>query len=176
MKSVGAALLLTLPLVATAGELILHVGSWHADRSFGTGTYAPAGYDWNVYTQTGELMVRYEEVNRPVNNVNPGIGYVFDSGWVVGIYRNSYYRPSVYGGYAWSWKVGPTLLAGRSAEVGVTVALATGYEERTGNPLQPAAGLTVGIPLSERVTLRFIGAPGVGQTSSVAHFFVSYRF
>lgn len=170
MKS-AAVTLLFLPLVATATELLVHGLSWHSDRTYGTGTFSPAGQD-----PTTGIYSRYEENRRPINNVNPGIGISFDGGWTAGIYRNSYYRTSVYLGRAWAWEVGPPLVAGRRLEVGAAVVAATGYQSRTGNAVQPGAAATLGLPITRRVTLRVIGAPGVGETSTVIHSFVGYRF
>lgn len=176
MKSAAIALLLS--GTAMAGELTIHTGSWHSEREYWTGQYQRVGYDWDYFAQTGALTFKMEEIRRPHNNTNYGLGYTTDQGWTFGIYRNSYYQTSVYGGKAWSWKVGPTLLGGRQAEVGVMAALATGYrrEGKNSNYLQPAAGLTLGIPLTKRATLRFIGAPQVTRDmDSVVHMTIAYR-
>ena len=54
------------------------------------------------------------------NNTNPGLYAMTESGWVVGAYRNTLSRTSVYGGHVFTH--GPFSL---------TVGVVSGYQERT---------------------------------------------
>ncbi len=168
LKSAVAALLLV-PLAATAGELLVHGASWHGEKEYHTGEWKTTGIDWNYYARTGQFGYTYAKVMRPYNNTNTGLGYLFDSGWAIGAYRNSYYATSAYVSYTKDWQVlGPVRL-------GLSGILATGYSGQTGNAIQPAVALTASYQLTDGITLRVLGAPRVGDGAAVAHFFVSYR-
>lgn len=67
------------------------------------------------------------------NNANYGLGYRFDSGYVVGAYHNSDGRASVYAGYDWRY----------NEYASVSVALATGYKYA----VMPIVMPTLSVPL-----------------------------
>ena len=102
--------------------------------------------------------------NRSHNNVNPGVGYMFDTsvvdklfGWeekghdVVGVYLNSGKRWSLYAGYYRpfslpdSWKESSQFMS--NIEVGVMAGIATGYENRMG--VLPALLLVATYPIGK---------------------------
>lgn len=154
MKLVALPLLLA-STAAGAGELLLHVGSWHSDRKYVSDVNDPWG--------------RITTFSRPYNNLNLGVGYVTKSGWAFGTFRNSFYQQTVYVGHSWSRQAG-------HAEVGVTAALMTGYKPQTGRSLQPMLGLTLGVPLTQSLTLRLSGIPSVDRDSAnVLHLTIGYR-
>lgn len=148
MRLTKASLLLSAVLMmgtmsARAGELLVHLGSTHQPS----------------VTSKGQ----------PYNNSNPGLGYVSDSGVLVGAYHNSYRKTTVYAGKTWQWPVGPV-------RVGVVAFLATGYKDVTGNWASPLAAATLYVPLSEKVGLRFMAIPRINsETATVAHVALSFK-
>nr|WP_297388312.1 hypothetical protein [uncultured Roseateles sp.] len=79
---------------------------------------------------------------RDRNNVNPGIYYVTESGWLVGGYHNSFRKLSLYGGHTWQlWQHEPTGL-----RADVAVMLATGYNTKFG--LRPGVLPSVAYPVA----------------------------
>lgn len=68
------------------------------------------------------------------NNVNPGLYYRLAEGPVMGAYRNSVRRTSVYAGYTWQW-----------GRFDLTTGAVTGYAKGAQLLLVPSVGLfTVG--------------------------------
>lgn len=98
---------------------------------------------------------------RDFNNVNPGVYWRADAGWMVGAYRNSLERTTVYAGYNWQWRA-----------LALTAGAATGYAEKVQPLLVPSLALfTV-----EGVTARVAFIPRVEKRieSHVLHFLVEF--
>lgn len=104
--------------------------------------------------------------HKPYNNQNYGLYYIDDSGLIMGAYKNSYDKNTVYAGWTWSspnW--GPLRVSG-------TLALATGYRTVIGvGVLRPMAMPSVLLDLPLGTTVRWSVAPstekGVFQHLSV---------
>lgn len=165
MKTALASLLLSVCVAAQADEVLLHGASWHGERAYPTG-------EWRV----GETPSSWEPVLRPYNNANLGVGYLSDAGWAVGVYRNSYYKLSAYISYTRTWPIWADFAAGRPLEAGLSGILVTGYSSQTGNRIQPAVALTMVLPLTERISVKALGAPRVGDGVAVAHLFLGVRY
>jgi hypothetical protein len=155
-----ASALVALTGVASAGELIVHGLSWHVRDGY---------WKNGVYTR--------------FNEVNTGLGYRTDEGYVFGVYHNSYDKPSLYFGYNWSWPVGPAIVAGRQAEVGFTVIGATGYRHRSHMVVTPAGGFNLQVPVSQGVGVLFTVVPvpyerdnGSKFLGTVGNVSLTYRF
>lgn len=93
------------------------------------------------------------------NNVNPGIGYNKD-GLLVGLYRNSFFKPTVYVGAERMFKpyFGATLLA------------ATGYDQVSGKTITPTGGLVFKYKISDTLKANLIG------NTAVVHLYLSQKF
>jgi hypothetical protein len=140
MKRFLCAVLLA-PLVASADEIIVHVGSYHQDDSYyhdgSQGTY---------------------------NNFNPGIGYLTDSCWTIGMYKNSYKELSVYAGKSWLWNCGITGL-----KCGGMLGVASGYRKYLGHPVQPMGGLVLKYDINEQYGVMLLGYPPAGDVEGLVH-------
>lgn len=84
--------------------------------------------------------------NTDYNSATYGLGYRFDNNVVVGSYKNSIDRQSVYGGY----------LLQANRYVGLLVGAVTGYEQHT---VWPAAVLVLTAPISKSFNLHLNLAP-----------------
>lgn len=80
IKFVIAAAILSVPMIVSAGEVLFHGATWHGAQK----------YD----TECNE-----QPCTKSYNAINAGVSYVADNGLMVGGYRNSYFRNSVYVGY-----------------------------------------------------------------------------
>ncbi|WKB52992.1 hypothetical protein [Eleftheria terrae] len=97
---------------------------------------------------------------RDLNNVNPGV-YVLHDGWTAGVYRNSYRRPTVYGGYSWN------LYRGDWVRLDLTAAVATGYRQETGQALRPIVLPSVAFGGDTRVRISYGARPNKRSTHVV---------
>ena len=189
MKIVLAVALCLVASTATAGELVVHLFSTHSKKTYDTGKFkervlVDQGWDWDWYSQTGELAYRVinEPVYRRYNNTNLGLGYVWKSdnpwknNWLLGGYHNSHHKPTVYFGRQFTWEA-PLSVAGRQVEYGGFVAVATGYRLSTGRELSLIGGLIISVPVSQRVSIKLAGAPSISpETDSVIHLSLGYKF
>jgi hypothetical protein len=84
MAKILAAILLVFASLAHADELIFDTFSLHSSRTYTdtvtTTEFAPSGLKLGTKTTT---------VSNAYNNTNPGVGYKFDDGWMIGAYKNS---------------------------------------------------------------------------------------
>ncbi len=133
--------LLLVPLAASADDIIVHVGSYHQDDTY--------YYDGSI---------------EKYNNFNPGIGYLTDNGWTVGMYKNSYKDLSVYAGKSWLWNCGVAGL-----KCGGMIGVASGYRKYLGNPVQPIGGLVLKYDIDERYGVMLLGYPSIGDVDGLVH-------
>lgn len=84
---------------AHSDELMIHGLSWHKDA-----TYEDKA--------TGEIKKH--------NNVNPGVTYLFDNGFGIGVYKNSYYKTTVHVDYRYML----------TDNFGAFIGIGTGYSEQ----------------------------------------------
>jgi hypothetical protein len=87
------------------------------------------------------------------NNFNPGIYARTESGWVAGIYNNSFHRPTAYLGKQWEWSggFGPWSLA---------LGGATGYDREVHLPITPLVDVSLRLPEVLNYTPRLHFVPG----------------
>jgi hypothetical protein len=164
-----ALLLLALVGSASADELVMHIGSAHADHTYRTGEIKVVGTDWSQYTQTGMILQIREYETRPLNNTNLGLGYGWSNGWAVGGYRNSYYRPSVYVARTW---LTSCYISG--LECGASLGAASGYQQVTKSGIMPIAGLTARFHVGDRWAVNLTGIPTLSPNmSGVVHLYLS---
>ncbi len=155
MKTVIAALLIACSIPATAGELVLHTLSYHSNHTYeDTWDY----YKDGKYDHTTVTDVRY-------NNINPGIGYKFDSGLMFGYYNNSYHKPTFYVAQEYMF----------NQYVGVFGGLGTGYKYVSGRDINVLGGFVFKYQLTEKVGLNLMALPPIGNMTGVAHMAVSYK-
>lgn len=148
-----AALILT-ALIATSAQAQtfgVHLFSEHSENTFE-----------RRYSNGVSRQVKYNERNW-------GAYYINRDGWMVGGYKNSYYRQTFYAGYMWD---GP-----RFGPVGTHIAgaVATGYDWCPGTgKLRPMLmpSLTLATPLG--VSLRYSAAPAKGGVFS--HLSIERKF
>jgi uncharacterized protein (UPF0264 family) len=134
--------LLTIALLAFAGSASaatvgVHTVSKHANETFE-----------RTYTDGSTKQIAY-------NNVNPGVYFIADNGAMVGVYRNSYRRTTVYAGWTfYGPAVGPV-------STSLSVAVATGYDNLAGvGALRPMVLPSVSVALPVGVSVRYSAAPG----------------
>lgn len=138
MRALIAGALLVFGAAVQADELILHTGSYHETR----------------------------EGESSLNNTNPGIGYSLDSGWVGGLYLNSYKKPSFYAARDFSI----------TEHTGAFVGAATGYKVVSGQPLGIIGGFRWTIPLDDKWSMKLLVAPKIGGgTQTVFHLTLTYK-
>jgi len=77
--------------------------------------------DFNLLSVHTQKYYKYNNVIRPFNSNNYGIGYSYQASknlqYTVGFYDNSYYKTTIYGGVRFG------------ARYGVTIVLLTGYTD-----------------------------------------------
>lgn len=150
-------LVLLFSSVATAGEIVLHLESWHTKdtyKKYGTQTIQING---SYYTYDTVRETKY-------NNVNTGIGYVTDAGVAFGTYQNSYNRQS--------WYLTKTLMF--TPNFGVMGGVVTGYEERLGNAVQPFGAGIVRFHVSQGTSAVFTVMPPTSQSAGVVTLSLSF--
>jgi hypothetical protein len=164
-SKVIALALISAGLVAHAGEVIVHIASYHTPSTYDT--YYTTNYSWGPgYEQYNYSTTTTTE--HKYNNFNPGVGYRTDDGWSVGAYYNSYQLTSLYVGknfnvYKW---------------IGVNVGVATGYSGHGIPPdnwyeIRPYALLEAKIPVTDIVSVLGGYAPRMGQYNPVGTFHVA---
>ena len=127
---------------AQAGEVVIHVGSYHSP---------------STYAYQGETV--------SYNNVNPGVGYRFDNGVVVGAYYNSYREPTVYAGYAPLWQTPIQQL-----QLGGMIGVGTGYSIPTGRSVTPLGALIGRWELTDTYSVQLLFVPKIhGDMANVLH-------
>lgn len=151
-----SALILLASTNAIAGDLVIHTVSRHTDNNHTT------SYQW--YEPQADLV--HTHTDYAYNNNNYGIGYRSDTGWLVGVYHNSYFRPTAYVGKEWMY----------NQYFGGQVALATGYDSVAHRPVVLIGGLIVRFPIYDGVKGNFLLVPPVANTDGVVHFALNYPF
>jgi hypothetical protein len=97
----------------TAGELIVHTVSLHSSQTYEN------EHTVNYVNKQGAVMYSVTTIeNRRFNNVNPGLAWQFDSGVQLGVYYNSYRKPTAYVAYEYMF----------NDELGVVVGVGNGYQ------------------------------------------------
>jgi hypothetical protein len=89
------------------------------------------------YEFTDENGQRWIHTDKAHNNNNFGLAYKFDSGYAVGVYRNSQYHTSVYGGKEFMY----------NRYMGVFLGAVTGYEN---SAIFPFAAALLKMPITEK--------------------------
>lgn len=120
-------------------------------QTVGVHTWSDHSHDtYNITHEGGD------NTSKKFNEANFGL-YFLKDGWVVGAYRNSYYRTTVYGGYVWQTPLyGPL-------DVAVSAALATGYRRVHGvGVLRPMLMPQLVLHLPAGLDLRYSVAPAKG--------------
>lgn len=144
---------------SNADQLIIHSVSWHS-----------SGNKDEVQTKQSVngngLRVSTEETVHGYNNNNFGIGYRWDSGLTVGMYYNSYRRPTVYLIEEWM----------PLRRFGAVLGIATGYDNVSGNPLTVIGGLIIRTPITNRLEVNVLIVPPVGEMDGVTHFSFLKKF
>jgi len=161
MKNLILALSLLLPVASFAGEFLIHTVSLHTKRSW-TDTHT------TNYIDTTGAIVKTEVTERevPYNNVNPGIGYRTDGGYLVGLYYNSYKQPTFYAAKEFML----------NDSFGAFVGVGTGYEIPTGRPVMLIGGLEYKYRFNEDWALNVLALPPTGNTVGVVHLAVARSF
>jgi hypothetical protein len=129
---------------ARADELIVHLGSYHSIRT-------------------------YESVDgvRSYNNLNPGFGYRRSDGYALGVYWNSYRKPTVY--------ISKEIMF--TERFGIELGLGTGYRIVSDRMVMPIGAFVYKIPLSENWHADVLMLPPLGsQLSGVAHIVLAKKF
>ncbi|HEY9101970.1 hypothetical protein [Chitinimonas sp.] len=103
----ASALAVLIAPLTFADELFLHGLTYHGRRHY-------------------EEFRDNQWTTRHYNEVNPGVGYAFDNGLILGTYRNSYYKQSVYGVYRYMF----------NDNFGVFAGYASNYQNHGGNALR----------------------------------------
>lgn len=153
---------------ATAGELLIHMGSLHSTPRY-TYTHTTNHHIVDPDPGTGNVVVRWGKTTtqRTYNNLNYGIGWRADNGWSIGTYHNSFSKPTVYFGKAWTF--GET-------NFGVFVGAATGYEVMNGRKLQPIGAFEYKLNIQPAHGIRFALIPKIGNHAAVLHTGLSKQF
>lgn len=146
-------------LQAKAGELIIHGPSIHSSNNSDTRIFD------HQETRDGKLYDIYM-VTRRYNNRNYGLGYRTDSGLLIGLYNNSYYKVTAY--------IGKQVMF--TEHLGGFVAVGTGYKSVTRFPLAPLGGLILKVPLTDSVSLDIMGLPKLGRIDGLLHATIAYKF
>lgn len=135
------------PLCVSAAELLVHVGSIHANRK-----YLHTSPDGDSF--------------REFNNVNIGLGYRFKNGWSVGAYLNSYNHSTAYAAYEYKL----------SDSIGVVAGLASGYKYTSNMTLTPMAALVYRTRATNDTSLNVMLLPPAGKNgSAAAHFVLGWK-
>lgn len=153
----GVAVALLVSLTAHADELEFQTVSQHGANN--------RDHDETVYwtDQDGKNWATTTHYHG-YNNLNFGLGYRWDSGWSAGLYRNSFYKPSVYVAKDWMF----------NQYTGVFLGAATGYSNVSRFPVAPLGGFIFRLPVTERIALKVLAAPPIGSGDAVVHLTVSY--
>lgn len=77
----------------------------------------------------GPMISYHLDRTTPYNEKHPALGYVHESGWGGGVYRNSYGKTSAYGGKEFRVPINGLL------DAGVTVGAVTGYPKSSVVPM-----------------------------------------
>lgn len=145
MKTLLTAIVIAAASISShAGEFIVHTVSIHTQKTY-------VEDDVNV---------------RDLNNTNAGLGYRTDAGLTVGVYRNSYYKNTVYVTQEFMY----------NNYVGGVVGGATGYKGSTGYFISPLVAALVKIPLNDTVSINTFAMPKYRDLVGVAHVVVAYKF
>ena len=153
MMKFAAIALLIFASPAMAGEVVVHLGSVHGRPT---------------YVNGGKSVV--------YNNFNPGVGYRFDSGASIGVYHNSYRRPTLYVGYTKLWDTGMTV-GDKPIRAGGIVSILTGYEIATGNKASVGGAFVIGLGVSNTRSVYLLHIPKINSdTVSVTHLAIGHRF
>lgn len=122
-SSIFVAIVLWISFIAAAVAVIKEVRADSIEIIMSSNHYA-SDYYWTD-DAAGNYSIKHE-----LNESNPGLAYVHNSGINVGIYKNSYYKTSVYAGYSveTNWKY---------INFGVLGGIITGYEFPTGQKVLP---------------------------------------
>lgn len=151
------ALLLMLPALAYADELVIHGMSLHsahnADERVFDHQETRNGQTYNIYM-----------VTKRYNNANFGIGYRIN-GVIFGLYNNSYNRPTAY--------IGRQYMLNK--HVGGFIALGTGYDAVTHTPVTVLGGLVLKAALTDTISVELVGLPKLGKADSVIHTSIVYK-
>lgn len=100
------------------------------------------------------------------NNVNPGIGYKFDSGFGLGVYRNSYHRTTAY--------ISKELMYTKN--FGAVLGLGTGYKLESEYSITLIGGAILKLDLTRTSKLNVLVLPPLGRgTAGFVHAAISFK-
>jgi hypothetical protein len=143
-----------------ADDLIIHTFSQHTDNNH------DSVQTWETTGARGQRVTHSREV-AAYNNLNFGLGYSWDSGLSVGMYYNSFERPTAYVAQEWM----------PFEHFGVFGGLATGYDSMTGKPITAIGGFIIRAPLFERYTANILITPPINnKTHGVVHLAILKKF
>ncbi len=159
-KSVIALAVLVAITSAHAGELLIHTISVHSKENHQEASERPAP------SEPGGLPLVYKTAEVKYNNRNFGLGWRFDSGYMVGAYQNSYNLTTVY--LAKDFML--------NEHVGLLAGMATGYQEMSGAAITPIGGILLKLPVADRVSLNILAMPRMKTMDGVIQATLSVKF
>lgn len=163
MRHILSFLLLSFATAANADELVLHTFSYHYKNKY------EETYTTNYVDENGKTLYSIDNVTfRRYNNVNLGIGYKTDNGWIIGTYKNSYSDRSFYVAKEFMF----------TNNFGIVIGGASGYKYHTGKSLYPCAAFEYKVRLTDVTTANILFTPPVvrDNMSGVVHLTISERF
>lgn len=160
MKTLLLVLSLLFSSASYAGEFLIHTLSLHSKSSWDeTNTRYVMYNNAVIRTETTITEHRY-------NNVNPGLGYRTDDGYLFGLYYNSYKKPTMYAAKEFML----------NDSFGAFVGLGTGYEIPTGHPIMVIGGLEYKYRFNDEYALNVLALPPTGSTVGVVHIAIARSF
>ena len=158
MKKLAFAAILCLASAAHADELLFQTLSIYSKHSWSENTYS---------VDSSGIIHPYTKYTA-YNDVNEGIGYRWGDkdAWSVGVYHNSYYRPTFYAVREWM----PT------QHFGLAGGIATGYQQELGHNVIFIGGIEYRQKITENWTANVIGFPPFGKMAGVANLTLSRQF
>ena len=158
MKPLIASILCLAAVSAQADEILFQTLSIHSKHS----------WDQNAVSIDSNGFYHYYTKHVAYNDVNEGIGYRWGDkdSWSIGVYHNSYYRPTFYAVREWM----PT------EHFGLAGGLATGYAQELGHNVIFIGGIEYRQKITENWTANVIGFPPFGKMAGVANLTLSRQF
>jgi hypothetical protein len=158
MKSAFFVLLALTSTVASAGEFLLHTASIHTEDTYSTKQVTNYIDSKGTVVDTKTLTTKTE-----YNNSNLGVGYRTDSGYVFGVYHNSYRQLTAYAAKEFMF----------TQNVGAFAGFGTGYKIPTGKPVTVLGGLLFKHQLNKDYALNVLALPPTGNTAGVLHLVIA---
>jgi len=174
MKALAAVLLALVGQTAVAGEFVAHTVAWHSKPSYETRhtTHYQYVVTYSYQVQTGPntwttqtaqyVAYEYDEttvIKHRLKSNTPGVGYISDGGWLIGIYNNSYDDVSTY--------VGKQIRL-FDTNFSVNLLAATGYKYATGKDVVPMVALDYKIRLHDKWNAHVSVVPQFSANTSTA--------